>query len=86
MGNVIDISHRLPKRTDSRADNPVVHEDPYIVLYYSGQVEYTELGRETWSDAFDYAGIDIDDVQTLNQHAEALERIRFSQVPPFGRI
>lgn len=84
MENVIDITSRINQRKE-REQDVIVHEDPFIVVRSSQAIEYTELGIETWAEAFEYAGVDITQIKNLKEHADALENIRFSELPPYTK-
>jgi hypothetical protein len=83
MGNVIDFTAHFEARKAANSD-PVVNENPFLTVRESGELEYTQLGLDEWQDAFEYAGIDIRSIQTIKEHAEALESVRFEEIPPFS--
>jgi hypothetical protein len=85
MTNVIDFTSRRNEKLkqDAHSKN-VVHEDPFIRVFESGEIEYTEAGIAEFLEPFEYAGHDIHEIKTIREHAHALDNIRFSSTPPFS--
>jgi len=83
MSNVIDFAAKKAERLAKENAREVVHEDPFIRVFEDGSLEYSEAGVAEFREPFEYAGLNIDEITSLQQHAKALDSIRFSAVPPY---
>ena len=76
MGKVIDFNARLQRKAEEAKEQAVAYEDAFLTVTKSGVLTYKQRGIEEFEEVFSLAGVEIEEITTLEEHAEVLERIR----------
>lgn len=82
MGKVIDFNARRVRKEREAKRHEIAYEDAFLSVTESGVLTYKQRGLEEFEEVFALAGVEIEEVTTLEEHAAVLECIRIPEPDP----